>query len=66
MAGSFFIVVSEKFERGYECRGEQSKQAVDAANVPELVCIREMLAIPRHEEVAPMIRGKCQMQSIAC
>jgi hypothetical protein len=53
MAGSFGIVnTSKKLERRHECGIEQAKQRVHAANVSELVRIRDVLAVARYQEVA--------------
>ena len=65
IAGSAFIIDLQEFERGNQQRNEQAKQRVHSANMGELVSVRQVLAIPRGEKVAAVVRGQREVQSIA-
>ena len=45
------MIGSEKFQWGYECWDEQTRQRVDSANVPEFVPVGNVLTIPRDREI---------------
>jgi len=32
--------------------------------MPELVGVREVLAVPGHQEVAPVVRGQCEVEGV--
>jgi hypothetical protein len=47
-----FIVLFEQLERGHERRRSQTQQRIDTVNMPELVGVGKVPAVPRHEHVA--------------
>ena len=65
MAGSVFIVVSQKLKGRYLRWSHQSEQAVDSTDMAKLVGIGEMRAIPSNEKIAAVVRGERQMQGVA-
>ncbi len=63
MAGSV-IGCSQELKGRNERRVVQPQNRVDSPNVTKLVGVREMLAVPGHEEFTPVIRGQRQVQRI--
>ena len=50
---------------GVTSSGVQPKYTINPSDLPELVRVGQMLAIPGYEEIATMVRGKGQMQRVA-
>jgi hypothetical protein len=55
----------QEFQGRNEHRAAYTEHCIDAANVPELVGICEMLAVPRYQKITPVIRRSGKVQRVA-
>jgi hypothetical protein len=55
----------QEFQGRNEHRAAYPEHCIDAANVPELVGICEMLAVPRYQKITPVIRRSGKVQRVA-
>lgn len=55
----------KKFERRHDDRSRKTAAAIDDFNVPRLVGIRKVHAVPRHQKMTAMPRGQREVHGIA-
>jgi hypothetical protein len=63
-SGRSFIGFSQELQGRGEHRYVEPEQAVDKTEVPELVGVGEVLAVPGHQELALVARREGQMQGV--
>jgi hypothetical protein len=56
---------SAELERRHEGRYVKAEPRIDALDVPELVRVREVLAVPGEKEVALVVRGDRQVKGVS-
>src|SRR5436309_157691 len=62
--GFGFITSSKQFQGRYQRGYEEPEHRIDAANVPDLIRVRQMPTIPRYQEVALVVRRQGQVHRI--